>query len=402
MVKRTLLILLSLLTVESYGAVYQINIVKKVEKQPSFKEFFIYKVKRGDALLKILKKFHIPRRFLYKIAKLNRIKNPNLIYAGQLIKLPTTVPAKSSKLYFRKKVSPDYKVGLIEKLGVRVNRSGTIFVGDKAIDLRQNPLIKFKNSEILVNFGNLSRKLVESLKSLGIRVINPADLDRLIDQIVSSSFHQVYKNGKLVLGEKDVLTYRYDYLVYDSSSGNLVVINKEPDTPLPLKGLLNAYGVSVLEPKKAEEDPSEGWGEVKVLSGSGIEKLEELVELLKGVKVKPIPDGFLIPENHLAVVYDSVTPEERVRLEIQGYKVFVLTGNFIYDAEKVLDSILVANKLVTLVLVEPPGTEGKRARFTKEGLLITLPNKTWFLVDSVEREEEISYLRYKGVNLIFY
>lgn len=401
MVRRTALILISLLTLKSYGAVYQINLVKKVQKKFSFSRFIIYRVKKGDALLKIMDKYKIPPRLLYKIVRLNKIKNPNLIYAGQIIKLPAPVVSSPSRK-IRRKGKPSYKLSLLKKLGADINNRGSLFVGNKTISLKKNPLVRLGNREFLVNFGNLSGETLQVLKSSGIRVINPEKLNDLIDEFISSSFQQVYKNGKLILGQRDVLTYKYDYLVYDSSSGNMIVINRTPDTPPPLKGLLNAYGISVLEPDESEKSPEEGWGEVRVLSGNGVEKLEGLITLLTGKKIENIPQGFLIPESRLAVVYDSITPEEKVKLEIQGYKVFVLTGNFLYDAQKILNFLPVANKFVNLVLFEPPGTKGKRAKFSKNGLLITLPEKTWFLIDSVEKKEEILYLRYKGVNLIFY
>jgi len=52
----------------------------------SSKADVIYKVKKGDSLLKISKKFHVP---VWKIKKTNKLKG-NTIYVGQKLRIPTS------------------------------------------------------------------------------------------------------------------------------------------------------------------------------------------------------------------------------------------------------------------------------------------------------------------------
>ncbi len=52
------------------------------------KDFCYYKVKRGDTLSSIARRFGVPT---YSIVKINGIKNPDLIRVGQVLKIPTKV-----------------------------------------------------------------------------------------------------------------------------------------------------------------------------------------------------------------------------------------------------------------------------------------------------------------------
>ena len=47
-----------------------------------------YKVKRGDCLWTISRRFYGQGRMYQKIAKENKLKDPNKIYPGQVIKIP--------------------------------------------------------------------------------------------------------------------------------------------------------------------------------------------------------------------------------------------------------------------------------------------------------------------------
>lgn len=404
MVKRALLIL-SLISSTVYGATYQINVVKEELSPHREKKFVIYKVKRGDTLLKIMNKFKIPERFLYKIVKLNGIKNPNIIYVGQVIRLPVgksfspkNIPNSSRK----RTANVERELILLERLGARINRNGYFFVGDKKIPLRKNPLVSVGNRNYMIDFTGFSEDIKSKLSEAGVSVVKKNEIDRLIEEAISANFSSLQRNGTLILGEKDVLTYHYDYLAYNRFTGQRTVINKTPDTPPPLKNLLGSYGVAVIEPKYRLPDDGEGWGTVKVLTGSGLDKIYQLIFLLTGERGKTIPEGMVFPDSQLAVVYDYITPERRAKLELQGYKVFILTGNFLNDIENILSLIPLANKFVKLVLYEPPGTKGKRAKFVIDGLLISTEKRDWFLIDSVDKPEEIPYLRYRGVNLVIY
>ena len=406
MVKRALLAVLFLSSV-SLGATYQINVVKEQPVSGAEKRFVVYRVKKGDTLLKIMRKYKIPRKFLYEIARMNNIKNPDLIYAGQTIRLPVgkSLPVKRGRLKAKPaddKKKTERELNLIQRLGGKVNRSGYLFVGDKKISLRENPVVNVGDRNFLIDFTGLSSSVKETLSSIGISVVDKSSVDKLLKEVISANFSPFQENGTLVVGGNDILTYHYDYLTYNSFTGQRTIINVSPDTPPPLKNLLEAYGISVVEPDFKVPDDREGWGEFKVLNGGGLEKISQLVYLLTGKRGKEIPEGMVFPDAGLAVVYDYITPEKRTKLEIEGYKVFVLTGNFLNDVENILSLVPVANKFVKLILYEPPGTKGKRSKFEISGLLISTEKKDWFLIDSVDKPEEIPYLRYRGVNLIVY
>ncbi len=403
MVKRTFLIV-SLMASTVYGATYQINVIKEQVSPKVEKRFVLYKIKKGDTLLKIMKRFKIPRRLLYKVARLNNIKNPNLIYAGQVIRLPvgegTSVVKTARKV--PKRLNEERELQLIQQLGGRVNRDGYLFIGSKKISFRQNPLVTVGEKRFLIDFSNLPGSVKKALSEVGISVVNGSSLNTVLESAISANFSSLQRNGTLIMGENDVLTYHYDYLAYNRFTGQRTVINTSPDTPPPLKNLLSAYGIAVVEPQFKVPDDSEGWGELKILTGGGLNKISQLIYLLTGKKGQQIPEGMVFPDLKLAVVYDYITPEKRTGLELQGYKVFILTGNFLSDVESILSLVPMANKFVKLVLYEPPGTQGKRSKFVIEGLLISTPKKDWFMVDTFDKQEEIPYLRYRGVNLIVY
>ncbi len=403
MVKRALLALaFGVLSSASFAATYQINVVKEQSPLKMENRFVIYKVKRGDTLLKIMAKYGIPRSFLYEIIRINKIKNPNLIYIGQKIKLPVGNLTLKKRLKKIPANIAEKELDLLRRLGGKINSSGYLFVGNGKISLKKNPIVSVNGKEFLVDFTDISRELKSQLSSVGIAVVSSSSLDRLLEKVISANFSPLQENGTLIIGENDVLTYHYDYLTYNRFTGQRTVINTSPDTPPPLKRLLKAYDISVIEPEFKVPDDREGWGDFKVLTGDGLEKISSLIYLLTSKKGIEIPEGMVFPDSNLAVVYDYITPEKRTKLEIDGYKVFVLTGNFLNDVENILSLLPVANKFVKLVLYEPPGTKGKRAKFEIEGLLISTEKKDWFLVDSVDRPEEIPYLRYRGVNLIVY
>ena len=405
MVKKALKVLLPLLLCSStaLGRVYQIEIVKKKERPPTPSQFIIYTVKRGDTLSKILEKFKLPLRLLYEVAKINRIENPNLIYAGQKLKLP--VPGQTE---VKLKVKGEVKnwgeaLSLLRRLGAKVENRGTLFVGDRAIPLSKFPKVTAGGKQFILDVeGKLPKTVKDELKEIGFSVLGGTNLSEVVEALLANNFTQVERNGTLVLGERDVLTYHYDFMGFDKISGLRTVINLTADTPPPLINLLNAYDVVVVQPKWKGPKTKEGYGTLKILKGEGIEKLNALVYLLTKERGTLEKDGLKLPKSKVFVAYDFITPEEKVKMELQGFRVLLLTGNFSEDAQKLLSLLAVANKKVKLLLYEPPDTKGKRSKFEIEGILITTPKKNWFMVDSVDKPEEIPYLRYRGVNLIVY
>jgi len=400
MVKRALALSLLLFSA-SYGAVYQIDIVKERAESSSEGKFVLYKVRRGDTLLKILRRHKIPARLLYQVAKLNNLKNPNLIYEGQVIKLPVGNQFVKSKRSKKREREAQFK--LLKTLGAKVKREGYLFTETGKVDLKSSPMVQVGQRRFIVDFsGQIDRKIRLELADAGFSVIDERGFESLIDQLISQNFTSIQKKGRLILGAKDVLVYNYDYMGYNKFTGQRTVINTLPDTPQPLVTLLNAYGIAVVQPPRVEPKTKEGNGTLRIIKGDGITKINSLIKVLTGKGGVKTDYGIRFPELRLHVVYDFVTPEEKVKLELGGDRVVVLTGNFLYDVENILTLVPLANKLVELILYEPPQTKGKRSRFTVKGLLVSTPKRDWFLIDSVDRPEEIPYLLYRGVNLIIY
>ena len=387
-----------LLTEVAFSKVYEIRIVKyKDTKGVNNHSFIVYKVKPGDTLSGIMRKFRIPPTMVDTIVNVNKIKNPNLIYAGQKLKLP--VGMRDSSRGIPKKI--ESFLPAIRMLGGKIDKSGAIFLKDGRVDFRKNPKISVNGEEYILDFtDSLNRELKEELGDIGIKVIKLEELKNLLEDIINLNFGIAEKNGKLVLGMKDVLIYKYDYLSYNVSTGNRIVINLKRDTPVALVNLLKAYCVEVLQPEGKELEGKVG--ELRILSGGGVERIAELVRIVTGEKGVLKDSGIEFPENHLFVAFDFVDPEEKVKLELEGYKVVVLSGDFIRDVEKIFSLVPVVYKRVNLVVVEPPGSNGERSKFEIPGLLISTERKDWFLIDCVDKPEEIPYLRSRGVNLIIY
>jgi len=403
MVKRALLTILLLGAVGASGApVYQIDIVKEklVKKEPP--KMVVYKVKRGDTLLKIMKKYNLPRKLLYEVAKLNNIKDPNLIYAGQVIKLPKGRELKKNKVH--KRSSPSQRdFEFLRLLGAKVEEDGYIFTQVGKVSLRESPLVRVGEKRFIVDFNeSLSPTLKKSLEDAGFSVVGREKLDKLLSEALSTNFTSIQKDGKLILGEKDILSYKYDYLGHNRFTGQRTVINTRADTPKTLVNLLNSYGIAVIQPLRRETGTQEGKGLLKIVSGDGLTKINSIVKLLTGKSGKENEYGLTFPDFKLYVVYDFVTPEERVKLELSGNRVVVLTGNLLYDLENILALVPLANKEVELLLYEPPLSKGDRSKLTIRGLLVSTPKRDWFLIDGVDKPEELPYLRFRGVNIIIY
>ncbi|WP_456456908.1 LysM peptidoglycan-binding domain-containing protein [Thermovibrio sp.] len=395
MVKRALLILLTTLAV-ARADTYQINIVKENEKGNFTWNFIIYKIKTGDTLLKILKKFHLPKSLLPEVVKVNRIKNPNLIYPGSTLKIP--ISPKKRSVSSRK--GEELKV--LKLLGAKVKEDGILFVGNRKVYLKRNPIVKVGGKRFILDLSNSIRgRVKKELLSAGFNVINRKNLNSLIEETLSLNFVGIEKNGELILGERDILTYRFDFLAYNKFTGQRTVINLKGDTPPTLEGLLNSYNIALLQPKFKDPSRKEGYGKLKILTGEGLKKIGNLLFLLTGKRGKEEEWGLNFPSLKLFIAYDTIDPKEKVKLELNGYKVAVLTGNFLGDVENILSLIPLANKEVELLLYEPP-TSGKRSKFKIRGLLVMAPKENFFLVDSLDKPSEIPYLLYKGVNLVIY
>jgi hypothetical protein len=164
--------------------------------------------------------------------------------------------------------------------------------------------------------------------------------------------------------------------------------------------LLESYGVSLNQPEAIDE---KGYvGRLKVLAGDFVTKVAELVSLLTGYRGMYKNEAVLFENLSLFISPQNTDFEKISFYKMKGFEVVTLSGSFLRDARKILKVLSIPCEKVRLVVMEPPGTFGKRSKFSINGLMIHAKSKDWFMVDSVEKVEEIPYLRSRGVNLIFY
>ncbi|MEO2068475.1 MAG: LysM domain-containing protein [Desulfurobacteriaceae bacterium] len=386
----------------AFGEVYKIKIVKKkVGESIRGSGLIIYKVKKGDTLWGIVKKFKLPKSSIKTIARINKIKNPDIIYVGQKIKIPIGTKSEG-KILLPQKSKEKAFFPVIRMLGGETADSGGLILKSGKVDFSKHPKISIGGKDYVLDFGNtISKRVQKEVESLGIRVLkSQEELKKLLEKEINSQFGIVKKNGELILGLKDILIYHYDYLSYNPSTGNRIVINLKRDTPETLVKLLNAYSIEVTQP---EGKDLEGIvGKLKVLTGGGVDKIAQLVKLLTGKSAKTTENGIEFENLHLFVAFDFIDPEEKVKKELDGYKVVVLSGNLPVDLDNVLSALSVAHKWTRFTVLEPPGTEGTRSKFSIMGIWLSTLKEEWFLIDSVDKPEEIPYLRSRGMNLIIY
>jgi hypothetical protein len=389
----------------SFAEVYKIKIVKKkVGKEVNVKGTIIYKVKKGDTLWGIVKKLKLPASAIKTIVKVNKIKNPNVIYEGQELKIPVGTKEKEnrSRRKIPRRIKEDTISPAIKMVGGELTKDGGLILPQGIVNFSKYPKLTLDGRDYILDFNRkLSEKFRKELESLGMKVIrDKKKFRKLIEEKINSLFGIVKKDGDLILGFRDVLIYHYDYLSYNPTTGNRVVINLKGDTPPTLVKLLNAYDIEVIQPKSRRLE--EKIGELKILKGGGTDKIVQLIKLLTGKDGKTTEEGIKFKDLNLFIAFDFIDPEKKVKMELKGYKVIVLSGNFLQDVDRILSVIPFVHKWIRFTVVEPPGSKGSRSKFYILGIWISTPTKDWFLIDSVDKVEEIPYLRSRGMNLIIY
>ena len=394
-----LLIILALFPTLSFSrSLYQINILKVFNRKQSFRRSIgYYRVKPGDCLIKVMKKFGIPLKDMSKIEKLNKIKNPNLIYAGSILRLPFS--PVSGKINIRTNRITDYSP-ILNGIGPKIVSNGILLLGSSVIDLRKNPEVVLNGKTFVVDFSNgLTGQQKSNLRTSGIGVLSRKTFKSVFTEKLLQSYASFSQNGTLTFGKKDILRYRYDYLVYDKN-GLLKVINLEPDTPKLLSNLLLSYGVEVLQPKISTESGTSG--AFKILTGGALERISNIVNALTGKRGILTNKGLNFPKLKLFVTFDGVGVAENLRLKAKSFKVMVLSGNLRNDIERVIKSLPFASNYVNLKVVEPPGTNGTRSALSVPGIYVITPKKSFLLTDYVGRLKELPYLASRGVNVIVF
>jgi LysM repeat protein len=354
---------------------YQLNIVKVFNRKRELRSSIrYYRVKPGDCLIKVMRKFGIPLKDMSRIARLNRLKNPDLIYAGSILKLPFSPIKRTIRVKLNK--AEDYSP-VLKGVGFKTISDGVILLGSGVIDLRKNPEVILNGRPFVVDLSNnLPNQQKNDLKALGIGVLNRKTFESVFTEKLLQSYASFSQNGTLTFGKKDILNYRYDYLVYDKN-GLLKVINLEPDTPKLLSNLLLSYGVEVLQPKASVESGTPGT--FKILTGSAFERISSIVGMLAGERGILTSDGLKFPKLKLFVTPDGMDIVENFRFKAKGFKVIVLSGNLRNDIERVIKSLPFASSYVNLRVVEPPGTNGTRSTLTVPGIYVITPKKSFLL-----------------------
>ncbi|WP_456426756.1 LysM peptidoglycan-binding domain-containing protein [Desulfurobacterium sp.] len=405
--KRFIAALLIILPAPAYGSrnIYKINIIRiRKAQENTGKKIIYYKIKPGDTLYGILRKYNLPLKMIGEVAKLNKLKNPNLILKGHILKIPLPgVKKKGVKEKFKiaNNVVPDF-FPIINGRGFRSYKKGMILLNSGTVNLQQNPVVTTGGNNYIIDLNNnLTEQEIKELQNIGYKVIkNKNQLRKLVEENLLNTFGSFEANGTIKLGTFDRLTYHYDYLIYDMETGSTKIFNLTPDTPKELKNLLSAYGITVEQPEaKSEKGES---GTLKILTGTNIEKITELIHLLTGEKAIKDGNGYSFNRHKIFVVKEMTSPEEITKKKMAGFtiaKVYPDMGKSIREA---VNTIPFAIQRIKLIIVEPPGTEGKRSRFEIKGFSIETPNRTYFLIPGVEKPEEIPYLISRGINLIVY
>jgi spore germination protein YaaH len=129
----------------------------------------VYTIKRGDSLFSLSRKFKVP---MNKILKANRIRNPNKIYIGMKLIIPTYKVRKNTKQFYiypirkslikgilRDKESYILKISIRKLTTVRAIDSGRVMSINDFRKLNKIIVIKTKG-EKLVGYANLIRTFI--------------------------------------------------------------------------------------------------------------------------------------------------------------------------------------------------------------------------------------------------
>ncbi|WP_457567366.1 LysM peptidoglycan-binding domain-containing protein [Desulfurobacterium sp.] len=385
--------------------VYRINIIK-VNKALSGKgkNIIYYRVKPGDTLYGIMRKYNIPLKMIGEVVKLNKLKNPNLILKGQVLKIPlpgVKTNKKIKELKVAKSVIPDFSP-VINGSGYKIYRKGMILLNSGTINMQQNPVITAGDQNYIIDLNrNLTEEEIKELEKIGYSIVkDQKQLRKLIEQRLLNTFGSFEANGTIKLGTFDKLQYHYDYLIYDMETGSTKIFNLSPDTPLELKNLLAAYGITVEQPKAKFEKGNPG--SVKILTGSNVDKIAELIHLLTGEKAVKDKSGYTFNKLKIFIVREMTAPEDITKKKMEGFTVVKIYPDMEKNLREAVNAIPFAIQKIKLIIVEPPGTNGSRSKFEIRGFSVDTPEKNYFIIPGVEKPEEIPYLTSRGINLIIY
>jgi hypothetical protein len=287
-----------------------------------------YTVKRGDSLIRVVKAlYNVPDHIVYNeylnfVKKLNpSIKNLNLIYPGQTIRLPIysaqkismpiepKPPAKSKPQVQKKKM---FTIG--HHLGQIFTLLGEEWVqsGEHMIPLRSGGQINLKaDSYPIINLSTGNRVIVDLHNNLPkkmgdlitsnwnnyqiIHLGKDYDLRRSLNTILPAcNYGKVYGLGEpLMVGGDIPLRITADWMIrldpgVSDEKGQIIMITLSDDftqrTPHPIKSYLDGLGIRAIDYPQAAKAGYESKEAVKVLKAEDATAIIELVLNLTGHK----------------------------------------------------------------------------------------------------------------------
>ena len=165
------------------------------------KNFIQYKIKTGDSLNKIAKKWLGDSIYFVSLAKLNKIKNPTNIQQGQIIKIPSTPTSISRKNKERSKANLD----LLNNLSVR---------GFHIRSLKRMTSI-YMHQQYINKLLSLQKKVLKQLAISKKSASEKHDMFKAIKSIIKTSKRKkLNANFKYFLQQENYHFFYNEFILY--------------------------------------------------------------------------------------------------------------------------------------------------------------------------------------------
>jgi LysM domain-containing protein len=302
-----------------------------------------YSVKPGDSLTMLARgRYDSPSKNMYKeylelVKKLNpSIKDPNLIYPGQIIKLPIHSPEIVrkpivSKVSRKSEVEGDDKavsenrkpspVGhdlsiIFTEIGEDWVRTGRHFIplksgGQIDLEAKSFPIINLRNGlRVILDLNNKVPERMEKLIGSSwenyrvAHIAEDEDLRSALDKIIRiCDYPKVFERGETLGLKGDIgLQIAGDWIIRLSQAGSdseaeFVVINLTGKPEFQSSGIIKDYlkglGVKVIDYPPGQVDLTEPTDEAEMLSGGG--NPSALIKSLLDLSGRTFSTGVKIP-----------------------------------------------------------------------------------------------------------
>jgi len=286
-----------------------------------------YTVKSGDYLVKIVQDHYtVPQQHLYnEYLNLVKILNPsianlNVIYPGQVVKLPIYSPQivrlpipRTASLKHRYKIQKvernilnDQLRQIFSQMGEEWVQTGEHFIplkssGQANLKAESYPIINLSNgNKVIVDLhNNLPQKMSKLIQSSweNYRVVHlgkDEDLRTALNKILPAcDYNKIYNLGEpLELGGDIPLRITADWIIQspagltgekDKMLMITLVDEPAPKTPQPIKGFLGSLGIKAIDYPPAKEPIDQSTDTVEILkAGSDGSSLVEMLLDLTG------------------------------------------------------------------------------------------------------------------------